>query len=343
MATWKKIALEEQIGVINTDGTPSLATGVTEGEMQSLIGVDPAGTDNSTNVTVAGSLDYITLNGQELTRNAIDLTTDVTGTLPVANGGTGATTLTANGVLIGNGTDAVSAVALTAKGSLLTGDGAGNPSVLAAGTDDYVLVADSTTASGLNYVSIGSISGSGTVIDVTGGTNINIGGTSTTEPVVNLDASITGMTGIDFTAASASIAASIGANTLTLGGSTSTVSIAGNLEVQGTTTTINSTIVEVTDQLIKLANVADPTVSTANGSGIQVEASATEAEWPEVKWNNGGALSGWTVANYTETTNADLPVSVMSHAAGAPSASVAGVGSFYYDTTNNALYLQTGA
>jgi hypothetical protein len=44
---------------------------------------------------------------------AIDLTTGVTGTLPVANGGTGAATLTANGVLLGNGTSAVSAVALS--------------------------------------------------------------------------------------------------------------------------------------------------------------------------------------------------------------------------------------
>ena len=44
-------------------------------------------------VTLAGSLDYITLSGQEITRNAIDLTADVTGTLPVANGGTGVTSL----------------------------------------------------------------------------------------------------------------------------------------------------------------------------------------------------------------------------------------------------------
>lgn len=43
----------------------------------------------------------------------IDLTNKVTGTLPVANGGTGAATLTANGVLLGNGTSPVSAVALS--------------------------------------------------------------------------------------------------------------------------------------------------------------------------------------------------------------------------------------
>lgn len=36
-------------------------------------------------VTLAGSLDYLTISGQEITRNAIDLTTDVTGDLPFAN------------------------------------------------------------------------------------------------------------------------------------------------------------------------------------------------------------------------------------------------------------------
>ncbi len=57
------------------------------------LGVDAAGTDNSTDVTLAGTLDYITISGQQITRNAINLTTDVTGTLPVANGGTGLTSI----------------------------------------------------------------------------------------------------------------------------------------------------------------------------------------------------------------------------------------------------------
>ena len=42
--------------------------------------------------------------------------------LPVANGGTGASTLTANGALIGNGTGAVTAVDMSTKGHLLVGD-----------------------------------------------------------------------------------------------------------------------------------------------------------------------------------------------------------------------------
>ena len=78
---------------------------------------DPAGTDNSTDVTLAGSLDYITISGQVITRNAIDLTTDVTGTLPISNGGTGQTTAAA----------AANALLNTSQGGSLTiGDGSDN-------------------------------------------------------------------------------------------------------------------------------------------------------------------------------------------------------------------------
>ena len=61
----------------------------TQGAAQTTLGVDPAGTDNSTDVTLAGTPDYITIVGQVITRNAVDLTTDITGILPGANGGTG--------------------------------------------------------------------------------------------------------------------------------------------------------------------------------------------------------------------------------------------------------------
>lgn len=52
---------------------------------RTTLGVDAAGTDNSTDVTLAGTPDYITISGQVITRNQIDLTADVTGVLPEAN------------------------------------------------------------------------------------------------------------------------------------------------------------------------------------------------------------------------------------------------------------------
>ena len=57
------------------------------------------------------------------TSGQASLTTAVTGTLPVANGGTGATTLTSGNVLIGAGTSAVTSVAAGASGNVLTSNG----------------------------------------------------------------------------------------------------------------------------------------------------------------------------------------------------------------------------
>jgi hypothetical protein len=53
----------------------------------------------------------------------VNAATNVTGTLPVANGGTGAATLTANNVLLGNGTSALQAVAPGSNGNILTSNG----------------------------------------------------------------------------------------------------------------------------------------------------------------------------------------------------------------------------
>ena len=75
--------------------------------------------------------------------------------VPVADGGTGASTFTQNGALIGNAANAITAVDMSTKGGLLVGDGTGNPSVLAVGTNGLALVADSGEATGLKYASAG--------------------------------------------------------------------------------------------------------------------------------------------------------------------------------------------
>jgi hypothetical protein len=89
--------------------------------------------------------------------NEVALATGVSGTLPAGNGGTGATTLTANGALIGNGTSAITSVDMSTKGGILVGDGSGNPSVLAVGgTADDVLTVDSGEATGLKWATGGA-------------------------------------------------------------------------------------------------------------------------------------------------------------------------------------------
>ena len=57
------------------------------------------------------------------TFGAVSLTADVSGTLPVANGGTSLTTLTANNVILGNGASAPTFVAPSTSGNVLTSNG----------------------------------------------------------------------------------------------------------------------------------------------------------------------------------------------------------------------------
>ena len=128
--------------------------------------------------------------------------------------------------------------------------------------------------------------------------------------------------------------------TLTLGDSDDTVSIPGNLTVSGATTTLNTATLTVEDKNIKLADVSSPTTTTANGAGIQVETSATEAEFPELKWDNSGKLTGWTLSDHKSTANEDFPVSVMKFGTAAPSGQPdAGQGTFFADATNNEIYI----
>ena len=116
------------IGGVSFDGTGNI----------DLPGVNSAGNQN-TSGTAAG----------------------LSATLAVSSGGTGATSLTANGVLIGNGTSAVTAVDLSTKGSLLAGDGSGNPSTLGVGTNTFVLTADSSEATGLKWAAAGGAGATG--------------------------------------------------------------------------------------------------------------------------------------------------------------------------------------
>ena len=104
----------------------------------------------------------------------LPLTTGVTGTLPVANGGIGATTLTANNVLLGNGTSAPQAVAPSTSGNVLTSDGTTWASTTPAGGgfSASVAIQSSTTWSipaGVTALKIYVTGGGGGASGATGG------------------------------------------------------------------------------------------------------------------------------------------------------------------------------
>jgi hypothetical protein len=153
--------------IINADTATggAIITGDTSGQLQLQSGGVTALTTNGANVTVAGTF---TATGGV---TGVNLATGVTGILPVANGGTGATTLTANNVLLGNGTSAVQAVAPGASGNVLTSNG--------------TTWASAAAVSGVQqFTSSGSITAGQAVTLNTDGTVSTVTGTSTSQAVL---------------------------------------------------------------------------------------------------------------------------------------------------------------
>ena len=104
-----------------------------------------------------------------------------------------------------------------------------------------------------------------------GSTSTSLGGTST---------AFSGLTGLDFTAADASIAASLGANTLTIGGGSSHVKIAGDLQVVGTLETVSATDLRVEDLTIEVARGAANS-SAADGAGLKIDGADKSLTWSD--------------------------------------------------------------
>ena len=137
---------------------------------------------------------------------------------------------------------------------------------------------------------------------------ITIAGTAT-----SLGGSITALAGItDLDVASAgnlTILDTIGANTLTIGAGNTTVTIAGNLTVSGTTTTVSSNTVTIGDALILLNSDESGTPSHDSGHIIE-RGSATnvgfiwdesEDEWAAINTDETGTTAGnVTVASYAD-------------------------------------------
>ena len=120
-----------------------------------------------------------------------------------------------------------------------------------------------------------------------GTTEVSLGGTT---------AGLSGLTQLNTTAANHTWAGSLGAYTLTLGGASSTIKIAGDLEVAGTNTIINSTTVETADDAILLKK-GNTSLAGTTDAGIEVDAgSNTNPTWTYnnsgTQWQSSGSVGG---------------------------------------------------
>ena len=237
-------------------------------------------------------------------------------TLAVTSGGTGLATLTAENVILGNGTSNPTFVAPSTSGNVLTSNGttwlsqapAGSgtvtkASVVSANGFAGTVATDTTTPAITISTSItGLLKGDGTAISAaTSGTDYVVPSGSITgnAATVTTNASLTGPI------TSSGNATSIGSQTGTgntfvmstsptlvtpnIGAATGTsLTLSGDLVVNGSTVTLNATTLEIVDKNITLANVATPTEITCDGSGITVK-SATDHTFNYVAAN-----TAWT-------------------------------------------------
>jgi hypothetical protein len=99
---------------------------------------------------------------------AIDAAAITTGTLTVSSGGTGASTLTANGVLYGNGTSAIGATAAGTTGQVLTANTGAAPTW--SSVSGVTTISFGTTGLTPSTATSGAVSVAGTLVAANGGT-----------------------------------------------------------------------------------------------------------------------------------------------------------------------------
>ncbi len=172
------------VGSIALDSVIADGSAIAIGAGTETVAIDSSDWDIGTDGAITGvSFDA---NGTGNSISNVDLTADITGTLPVENGGTEATTLTDGGILLGSGTGAITPMAVLADGSIIVGDGATDPVALAAfssSTGDLLVTAGGTGVSALtdHCVFVGSGTDAVTILTV-GGANEVLCGAAGADP-----------------------------------------------------------------------------------------------------------------------------------------------------------------
>ena len=207
-----------------------------------------------------------------------------TGTIPVASGGTGATSLTDGGVLLGSGTSAVTVMAVLADSELIVGDGTTDPvaesgatlrTSIGVGTGDSpqftAVNVGAATDTTVARASAGDINVEGNLIYRAGGTDVPVadGGTGASTLTANYALLGNGTTALQM------IAPSTSGNVLTSDGSTwaSTAAAAGGAGYfLGNSSGATG---DTTNGLTDIFRVNNPTLATSVVIAASTNASAT--------------------------------------------------------------------
>ena len=273
-------------------------------------------------VTLAGTPDYITISGQEITRNQIDLTADVTGTLPVGN-----TAAKVTSIIAGDGIDVDSAtgdVTVTAETASATNPGVVELATTAettTGTDATRAVTPDGLKDGYqgstNVTTLGSITTGvwrGTAIDQT--YLVGQSGTNTGDQT-----SVSGNAGTATALATARNIAGVAFD------GTADISLNNNAITNGagyTTNTGDITKITISDGSSTTDIVSgDATVQFLTGEGIDVAINALSGTVKQVTYSaedasatNKGVVELATTAEAdtgTDTARAVTPAGLKSH------------------------------
>jgi len=244
------------IQVANTDADLSGNTVVTEENAYTITGLHTfSRSTNAPFACISGAavvtyLDADKLDGQEGTYYLA--AANITGTLAVNQGGTGAATFTDGGVLLGSGTSAITATAVLGDGVILIGDASGDPTTLDVGSSTAITILGTiatgvwngtavtvtyggTGASSLTDggVLLGSGTGAVTAMAVLADSEMIVGNGST-DPVAESGSTLRTSIGCDS-------ASNITSGTLANARLPTNIDVGGTLDVTGATT-LDSTV-----------------------------------------------------------------------------------------------------
>ena len=295
------------------------------------LGVDAAGTDNSTDVTlVTTAADYLSISGQAITLGLIDLTADVSGTLPLANGGIGATTAagarTNLGLAIGSDVQAYDAE-LAALASVTSAanklpyfTGSGTAAVTDLSSFGRTLIDDADAATARTTLGVDA-AGTDNSTDVTLAGSydyLTLSGQEITLGQVDLSTDVTGtlttttvnVTNVKANDGTAAITITDGTGAVAL---SQNLTVAGNLIVNGSTTQVNTTTTTIEDQLLDLGMVdgSVPSSDLNKDIGVLFNYYTSSAKKAAVYWDD----SASRIVLSDDVSESSGVLTVASHAA----------------------------